>query len=122
MDYADLLYQAAKVGDIPKVDEVVIEIGTAPCDFSHTLLLGPRTGLRCYDCGYNVHERCREKAPKTCTKFKAPNNMQKDPTTDNFPGFGAEEPRPEINIVGPRPDDDNSQIIYQGYLYKQVRI
>ena len=35
------------------------------CDVCHGLLWGPRTGLRCYDCGYNVHERCREKAPKT---------------------------------------------------------
>ena len=81
---------------------------------------GPRTGLRCYDCGYNVHERCRDKAPKTCTKFKAP-NMQKDPTTDNFPGLEPETSRPDIMVVGPRPDDENSQIIYQGYLYKQVK-
>ena len=46
--------------------------------------------------------------------------MQKDPTTDNFPGLEPETSRPDIMVVGPRPDDENSQIIYQGYLYKQV--
>merc|ERR1711874_892354 len=31
-----------------------------------------------------------------------------------------ETTRPELLVVGPRPDDENSQIIYQGYLYKQA--
>ena len=50
--------------------------------------------------------------------------MQIDLTNDNFTGFGGEEPRQEKDpiFVGPRPDDENSQIIYQGYLYKQVNI
>ena len=44
------------------------------------------------DCGLNCHEKCRELAPKTCTKYKAMSS--KDPTvsdqlSDAAPGLGA---------------------------------
>ena len=88
--------------------------------------------FRCGDCGYNVHERCRDKAPKTCTRFKP--DFPRDSTTNNFdqisgghqvddkfrkisnrnPKDGHESEWPARNL------DENSQIIYQGYLFKQA--
>ncbi len=97
----------------------------ASCDVCHSLLWGPRTGLRCSDCGYNVHEKCREKAPKTCTKFKA--GLPKDATVDNFEPFqhDLENAKSRLNLDDEgafyaRNIDDNSQIVHQGYLFKQV--
>ena len=30
-----------------------------------------QTGMKCMDCGYNCHEKCIDKVPKNCTKYKA---------------------------------------------------
>ena len=97
------------------------------CDVCHSLLWGPRTGLKCYDCGFNVHERCREKAPKTCTKFKAA--IAKAITTDDIEQLPVDVHRSSLDLDNdhfnfPRNPDDNSdsQIIMQGYLYKQVSV
>jgi myotubularin-related protein 5/13 len=101
------------------------------CDVCHSLLWGPRTGLRCSDCGYNTHEKCRDKAPKTCTKFKAA--VPRDSTTDNFEQLARDVENDQVRSNLEDDDmyhygqftrnvDENSQIIYQGYLFKQVRL
>ena len=97
----------------------------ASCDVCHSLLWGPRTGLRCVDCGINVHEKCRDKAPKNCAKFKGA--LPKDATSENFDHFSRDVDNgksrlhmEDEDVFYPRNMDDNSQIIYQGYLYKQV--
>ena len=96
------------------------------CDVCHTLLWGPRSGLKCCDCGFNVHERCRDKAPKTCTRLKT-SGLPKDVTSDNFDQYvrDADPGRSRINLEDEdvfyqRNQEDNSQIIHQGYLFKQV--
>ena len=99
---------------------------TAPasCDFCNGLVWGPRTGVRCADCGYNCHEKCRENASKTCAaKYKG---VARDPTSENLQKLPIDF---DINHGDPhhkdpyRPSgDENSQIIHQGYLYKQVII
>ena len=96
------------------------------CDVCNSLLWGPRSGLKCADCGYNVHERCRDKAPKTCTKFKTA-GIPKDVTSENFDQFirDSDRGRSRMNlddedVFYQRNQDDNSQIIHQGYLFKQV--
>ena len=102
------------------------------CDVCHSLLWGPRTGLRCIDCGFNVHEKCRDKAPKSCTRFKA-SAIPKDDTTENFEQFQRDDATPKLRVTNSdnedmyygqfaRNIDENSQIIYQGYLFKQVNI
>merc|ERR1712111_208171 len=94
------------------------------------LLWGPRTGLRCIDCGFNVHEKCRDKAPKSCTRFKA-SAIPKDDTTENFEQFQRDDATPKLRVTNSdnedmyygqfaRNIDENSQIIYQGYLFKQA--
>ena len=101
------------------------------CDVCHSLLWGPRTGLRCIDCGFNVHEKCRDKAPKSCTRFKA-SAIPKDDTTENFEQFQRDDATPKLRVTNSdnedmyygqfaRNIDENSQIIYQGYLFKQVK-
>ena len=83
--------------------------------------------FRCADCGYNIHEKCRDKAPKTCTKFKPP--MPRDSTSNNFDQLSHDYDKRLSNSEHPPDDwhypsrniDENSQIIYQGYLFKQVR-
>ena len=37
------------------------------CDFCNGLLWGPKTGVRCLECNYNCHQKCREYAPRTCS-------------------------------------------------------
>ena len=88
--------------------------------------------FRCGDCGYNVHERCRDKAPKTCTRFKP--DFPRDSTTNNFDqisgGHQVDEKFRKISNRNPKDGhesewparnlDENSQIIYQGYLFKQA--
>jgi myotubularin-related protein 5/13 len=98
---------------------------TAPasCDICGGLVWGPRTGVRCADCGYNCHEKCRENASKTCAaKYKG---VARDPTSDNLEKMTKDfDGGHEANMKGQynyRPSgDENSQIIHQGYLYKQV--
>jgi len=101
---------------------------TAPasCDFCNGLVWGPRTGVRCADCGYNCHEKCRENASKTCAaKYKG---VARDPTSENLEKMtkDLDSNHGGSHLKDPyifRPSgDENSQIIHQGYLYKQVRI
>ena len=101
---------------------------TAPasCDFCNGLVWGPRTGVRCADCGYNCHEKCRDNASKTCAaKYKG---VARDPTSDNLEKLTKDfdSNHGDSHLKDPyifRPSgDENSQIIHQGYLYKQVRI
>ncbi len=109
---------------------------TAPtsCDVCGSLLWGPRTGMKCVDCGYNIHEKCREKAAKSCTtKFKT-GNVPRDSTTEhldqlardpasNQPGRGGFMEEDDMYYGQfTRNIDENSQITYQGYLFKQVCI
>lgn len=98
---------------------------TAPasCEICGGLVWGPRTGVRCADCGYNCHEKCRENASKTCAaKYKG---VPRDPTSDNLEKLTKDFDRGhDVNhkdqfIYRPT-GDENSQIIHQGYLYKQV--
>ena len=35
----------------------------------HTQTHTPHAGLRCTECGYNVHEKCVPQVPKNCAKF-----------------------------------------------------
>lgn len=97
---------------------------TAPasCDLCSGLIWGPRTGFRCTDCGYNCHEKCRDSASITCAaKYKG---VARDPTSDNLekitkdfdPDRGQTHDSYPFRTVG----DENSQIIHQGYLYKQA--
>ena len=100
---------------------------TAPasCDFCSGLVWGPRTGVRCADCGYNCHEKCRENASKTCAaKYKG---VARDPTSENLEKLNNKDFDPELgdnhlkDQYNFRPSgDENSQIIHQGYLYKQA--
>ena len=98
---------------------------TAPasCEICGGLVWGPRTGVRCADCGYNCLEKCRENASKTCAaKYKG---VPRDPTSDNLEKLTKDFDRGhDVNhkdqfIYRPT-GDENSQIIHQGYLYKQV--
>nr|XP_022903843.1 myotubularin-related protein 13 isoform X2 [Onthophagus taurus] len=42
------------------------------CDYCSSVLWGPvKTGMRCVDCGYSCHEKCIERVPKNCTKYKS---------------------------------------------------
>ncbi|KAI8512806.1 ARS-binding factor 1 [Branchiostoma belcheri] len=42
------------------------------CDFCSQMLWGiAKQGLRCADCGYSCHERCREMVPKHCRRVRA---------------------------------------------------
>ncbi|KAK9708693.1 uDENN domain [Popillia japonica] len=42
------------------------------CDHCSSVLWGPvKTGMRCMDCGYSCHEKCIERVPKNCTKYKS---------------------------------------------------
>ncbi|CAH1256560.1 SBF1 [Branchiostoma lanceolatum] len=42
------------------------------CDFCSQMLWGiAKQGLRCADCGYSCHERCRELVPKHCRRVRA---------------------------------------------------
>lgn len=97
------------------------------CDLCNSLLWGPKTGMRCADCGYNTHEKCREYVPKTCTKFKGA--VTRDTTTDNFEQMARdhENNHPMTSTSEDmhysqfnRNPDENSKIIYQGYLFKQA--
>ncbi len=112
---------------------------TAPtsCDVCGSLLWGPRTGLKCQDCGFNTHEKCRDKAPKSCAA-KMMTNMPRDHTSDNLDQLARggdlsnDNSRGRGGLLSEEDDmyygqftrniDENSQIIYQGYLFKQVSI
>lgn len=133
------------------------------CDFCNGLLWGPKTGLRCSDCGYNCHEKCRENSPKSCSKkfssiqdasVVVNSSVSTSASTAmsvsavaaaGAAGLGSAVPRvSELqsnltrtskvgvgDVFGSTPintfhrfspgTDENSQIVYQGYLYKQVR-
>ena len=100
---------------------------TAPtsCEFCNGLVWGPRTGVRCVDCGYNCHEKCRDHASKTCAaKYKG---VTRDPTSENLEKLSKDydnnvgESHPADSYRYRPSGDENSQIIHQGYLYKQVR-
>ncbi len=56
------------------------------CEVCSSLLWGPvRTGLRCADCGYNCHEKCKENVPKACSKlYKSGGLAAKDVTSENL--------------------------------------
>lgn len=103
------------------------------CDLCNTVLWGiVRTGYRCQDCGLNCHEKCRENVPKACTKLKS---VTRDPTSDNLDqlhgGVGGSltggltgQGAHQDNTMGyqfsiPTNQDENSNIICQGYLYKR---
>ena len=119
------------------------------CDFCSGLLWGPRTGLKCNDCGYNCHEKCKDNAPKACAKkFGAvPQDKGAIGSKPRTSDVNLREPNPKdtknprlstrSNIppqendasfpwgTGRQPNDksdENSQIVYQGYLYKQVNM
>ena len=78
------------------------------CDVCHSLLWGPRTGLRCIDCGFNVHEKCRDKAPKSCTCFKA-SAIPKDDTTENFEQFQRDDATPKLRVT----NSDNKDMYHE---------
>ena len=41
-----------------------------------------KQGLQCKDCGYNVHKKCSEKAPRDCTG-EVPNEPDNDGSLDS---------------------------------------
>jgi len=103
------------------------------CDLCNTVLWGiVRTGYRCQDCGLNCHEKCRENVPKACTKFKS---VTRDPTSDNLDQLhvgsggglvgktagqgGQQDSNLQYQFSLPTNQDENSNIICQGYLYKR---
>ncbi len=90
------------------------------CDVCNSLLWGPvRTGLKCADCGYNCHEKCRDGVARACSRYRtsASGLMPRDSTSENLGGHlgapdfgGASEGRrsheggiPQVLL----PDDDD---------------
>ena len=119
------------------------------CDFCNGLLWGPRTGLKCNDCGYNCHEKCKDNAPKTCAKKFSSMPQEKGAiSSDVLSSDALLRETSKCDVKHPRvgssastfsshgdadnlfpwghgkpsndKSDENSQIDYQGYLYKQV--
>ena len=106
------------------------------CEVCNSLLWGPvRAGLKCADCGYSCHEKCRDNVPKACAKYKS---VPRDSTTENIEQLtrdfeagaasralrgGADTPEDlysQFEYGRQSVSDENSQIICQGYLHKQA--
>ncbi|XP_030845360.1 myotubularin-related protein 13 isoform X1 [Strongylocentrotus purpuratus] len=99
------------------------------CDFCNQMLFGVVkqgcTGMKCSDCGYNVHEKCVPQVPKQCSRrgstkessaptrqvAKEDSNPAHTPTTDNVRSFtqGYEQFN---NLI----DETRS---HEGHLYKR---
>ena len=106
------------------------------CDLCNGLLWGPKTGVRCTDCNYNCHHKCRENAPKTCSKqfssSQLPSASDLDEQqynlrnsarqTDSASMHGAESDDASNYQGFSASFEESSQIVYQGYLYKQVSV
>ena len=97
------------------------------CDMCGSLLWGPvRTGLKCADCGYNCHEKCREGVAKACTRYRtsASGLMPRDSTSENLGGaadLGSDAARKshEGGVGGAVPqvllnDDDDDDVVGSG--------
>lgn len=110
------------------------------CEVCNSVLWGPvRTGMKCQDCGYSCHEKCCVNVTRACTRIKTSSSaMPREQPTDPFHGSSHhsttyETDHPTMASGGAETDDDdlykqysvagvdeNSQIIYQGNLYKQA--
>lgn len=105
------------------------------CEVCNSLLWGPvRTGLKCADCGFSCHDKCQDNAVRACTK------LTRDSTADNFDRLLRESESSSTSRSGgvlsggtggvsdafafdygrQSVSDEGSQIICQGYLYKQA--
>ncbi|XP_041471709.1 myotubularin-related protein 13-like isoform X7 [Lytechinus variegatus] len=99
------------------------------CDFCNQMLFGVVkqgcTGMKCSDCGYNVHEKCVPQVPKQCSRrgstkessaptrqvTKEDSNPAHTPTTDNVRSF-TEGYEQFNNLI----DETRS---HEGHLYKR---
>ena len=65
-----------------------------------------KQGLQCKDCGYNVHKKCSEKAPRDC-----PGELPHEPDNDGSLDSGDKRPEGEedlgAGIVTPDTMDDH---------------
>jgi len=89
------------------------------------------TGFKCCDCGIACHEKCREGVPKACTKYKSVQGhgqlggerLMMDVQEQGSPDRGNNS---RVSSQGGNnfefnttQQDENSNIVYQGYLYKK---
>ena len=71
------------------------------------------------DCGLNVHEKCRDSVPKTCTKYKS---VTREPTSEQLDQFrvGSGHGHQDGSLMfGPAASEEQGNITCQGYLYKR---
>jgi myotubularin-related protein 5/13 len=102
------------------------------CDVCGSLLWGPvvRNGLRCADCNYNCHDRCREAVTRPCTKTRTAATASSASSSSAALGEameGLSVSTVAASVPGERdraavmfPAEESSQIVCQGYLYKQA--
>ena len=59
---------------------------TTVCEVCNSMLWGPVTpGIKCSDCGYNCHEKCRDNISKPCSGRKSViGGFQRESATDHF--------------------------------------
>ena len=70
---------------------------TTVCEVCNSMLWGPVTpGIKCSDCGYNCHEKCRENILKPCSGRKSIGGYQREPGNEGFerqeqwPGYSSD--------------------------------
>ena len=124
---------------------------TTVCEVCNSMLWGPVTpGIKCSDCGYNCHEKCKDNISKPCSGRKSViSGFQRESATDHFEqleqwhnynsdrsgtiatdshhgayhsgGRGSAMEDDEFSFDHFSPStDENGQILVQDYLYKQA--
>ena len=78
-------------------------------------------GIFIKDCGLNCHEKCRDLAPKACTKYKS---VQRDPTSENLEAGAATHTQTAEYFPYSRGDrqGESTNIIYQVSNERTIRV